>query len=84
MFARFKVTAVLAEKDHPSLVGVGVVMPTGEAFVDWKKPQVVNRKDKGDGVWRYPSGIAQVIDIVEDYKSLDFEWIDDPGDGNDE
>lgn len=78
MFARFKIEAVTSSDQDVDLVGVGIAMPTGEAFVDWKKPEVVNRQEMDGTCWKYPAGISQVVDIVDEFKSVDFTWIDDP------
>jgi hypothetical protein len=82
MFARFKIEAITSSEDSVELVGVGVAMPTGEVFVDWRKPEVVNRKEMDDTCWEYSAGISQVIDIVDDFKAVDFEWVDDPSGGD--
>lgn len=82
MFARFKIEAITSSEGTVDLVGVGVVMPTGEAFVDWKKPEIVNRKEMDGLCWKYSAGISQVIDIVDEFKSVEFDWIDDPSDGD--
>jgi hypothetical protein len=81
MFARFKIEAVTSSEGREELVGVGIVMPTGEAYVDWKNPEIVNKKEMGGPSWKYDAGISQVIDIVDDFKSVEFDWIDDPSGG---
>ena len=78
MFSRFKLTYQYGDE----LVGVGVIMPNGEAYINFFNPQHVGRDYADeDSVWGFSSGIARVVEMAEENDGVEFKWIDDPAVG---
>ena len=79
MFSRFKIEAVTSAEYAKDLVAVGVIMPNDVGYVHWYEPEILGRDESAEGrVWRYDSGISDIVDMVEESKLAEFEWLDDP------
>lgn len=78
MFHRFAIKSMVSSEDESELVAVGVVMPSGVCFVEWFNRDIISADV--DEAEAYPSGVAGVIDVIDDESFADLVWVDDPED----